>query len=174
MRRKRAFGVVTALALVTFGLVGASIASAAKPERGPLITEPTVLEPGQACAFDVEISQVPGSNFTETFFSNRYVITGSGHERVRQLPGGPSVTLPTSGKVTVSDLVNGDQRVQASGRNIFYFFEGDQGPFGEVGSNGALYYIVGHVDEVLDPDTGFTVTAFEWSGSATELCSQID
>ncbi len=174
MRRNRTFGAVTAVALVTLGLIGASIASAAKPERGPLITEPTVLAPGQACAFDVEISQVPGSKLTETFFTDRYVVTGSGHDRVRQLPSGPSVTLPTSGKVTVRDLANGDQRVQASGRNIFYFFEGDQGPFGEVGPDGALYYIVGHVDEVLDPDTGFTVTSFKWSGSATELCSQID
>ena len=130
MRRNTAFGVVTALALVTFGLVGASIASAAKPERGPLITEPIVLEPGQACAFDVEISPAPGSNFTETFFTDRIRITGSGHERRSQLPSGPSVTLPTSGKLTVSDLANGDQRVQASGRTIFYFFAGDQGPFG--------------------------------------------
>ena len=58
--------------------------------------------------------------------------------------------------------------MQASGRNISYFFEGDQGPSGEVGPDGSLYYIVGHVDEVLDPDTGFTVTSFKWSGSATD------
>ena len=133
-----------------------------------------MLEPGQACAFDVELSYLPGSNFTETFFTDRYVITGSGHERRRgSFRAGRRWTLPTSGKVTMSELANGDQRLQASGRNIFYFFEGDQGPFGEVGPDGALYYIVGHVDEVLDLDTGF-LTSVEWSGSATELCSQVD
>ena len=174
MRRITIVGVVVALGLVSLALIGASIASAAKPDRGPLVTEPTVLGPGQACAFDVEISTVPGSNFTETFFSNRYVITGSGADQVRRLPNGPAVTLPTSGKITVSDLPNGDQHFQSSGRTVFYFFEGDQGPFGTVGPNGALYYIVGHVDEVLDPETGFTVTSFKWSGRATELCSQID
>ena len=78
MRRITIVGVVVALGLVSLALIGASIASAAKPDRGPLVTEPTVLGPGQACAFDVEISTVPGSNFTETFFSNRYVITGIG------------------------------------------------------------------------------------------------
>jgi hypothetical protein len=102
------------------------------------------------------------------------VITGSGGDRIRRLPNGPAVTVPTSGKLTISDLPNGDQRVQASGRTVFYFFAGDQGPLGEVAPDGALYYIVGHVDEVLDPETDFTVTSFEWSGKATELCSQID
>jgi len=174
MRRSTVLGVVVALGLLAVGLTGASIAGAAKPERGPLVTEPTVLGPGQACAFDVEISQAPGGNYTETFFSDRYVVTGSGGDRVRRLPNGPSLTLPTSGKVTVSDLANGDQRLQASGRTVFYFYEGDQGPFGEVGPDGALYYIVGHVDEVLDPETDFTVTSFKWSGTATELCSRID
>ena len=174
MRRHRAVKGAIAIALITVALVGGSAANAAKPERAPYITDPLPLSPGQACAFDVEIAQVPGSKYTQTSFSDgRFVVTGSGHDRVRSLPNGPSLTLRTSGKLTLTELTNGDQRVQASGRTVFYFFEGDQGPFGEVGADGALYYIVGHVDEVLDPDTDFTVTSFEWSGTATELCSQI-
>lgn len=155
-------------------LLAASGASAAPPERQPFTPDPTVLEPGQACTFNVEIAQGPGSKFTETVFDDgRTVIIGSGSDRITNLDDEISITLPTSGKITFTELANGDLRAQVSGRTVFFFFEGDQGPSGLVGEDGALYHIVGHVDETLDPDTGFTVTSFEWSGRATELCSLI-
>ena len=85
------------------------------------------------------------------------------------------MTLPTSGKLTQTVLPDETLRVQASGRTLLYFYEGDFGPFeGQAGPNGALYYIVGHVDETLDPELGFAVTSLKWSGTATELCSLID
>lgn len=172
MRRHTVARRVVVLGVAVLILAGGSAAYAAPPERAPFTPDPTVLGPGQACDFNVEIAQE--GNYTQTTFADgRFTITGSGRDTVTNLDADLSLTLRTSGKITITELVNGDQRLQASGRTVFYFFEGDQGPFGPVGEDGALYYIVGHVDETLDPDTGFTVTSFEWSGRATELCSLI-
>jgi hypothetical protein len=172
MRRKSVARRVLLLGVAVLVLAGASVAYAARPEREPYTPDPTVLGPGQACDFNVEITQE--GNYTQTTFADgRVTITGSGQDTVTNLDADLSLTFRTSGKITTTELANGDQRLQASGRTVFYFFEGDQGPFGPVGEDGALYYLVGHVDETLDPDTDFTVTSFEWSGRATELCSLI-
>jgi hypothetical protein len=162
------------MAVAAFLAVGATAAWAAKPERAPYSPDPIQLETGQACAFPVQIEPVSGSTFTATTFGDgRFVITGSGHDRVTNLVTSATHTVPTSGKLTITELPDGDQRIQGSGRSIFYLFEGDQGPFGEVGFPGALYYVVGNVDETLDLDTN-VITSFGWSGRATELCGLVD
>ncbi len=45
-----------------------------------------------------------------------------------------------------------DLLIEVSGQTILWFFPGDLGPEGEVGANGALYSVVGHVRETLDLD----------------------
>lgn len=171
MRRHTVAKRVVVLGVAVLILAGASVAQAAQPERAPYTPDPTLLEPGQACGFGVEIAQE--GNYTQTVFDDgTFVVTGSGQDRVTNLDDDISLTLRTSGKLTMSESMDGDLRIQASGRTVFYLFEGDQGPFGLVDFPGALYYIVGHVDEILDLDTD-TVTSFEWSGRATQLCSLI-
>lgn len=162
---------------LAFLIAGSSLALGAKPARAPYSSSPIVhgVDPGTypVCAFTVETSQSAGSNYTFTDFGNgRIQITGSGQDRAKNMGTGASVTFPTSGKITQTSLASGDYRVKASGRTLFYFYEGDEGPFGVVGPNGALYYITGHVDETLASD--FVVTSFRWSGQATEVCSLID
>ena len=166
--------VLAGVAVTVFLALGATAAWAAKPDKAPYTPDPIQLEPGQACAFPVEIGPVSGSKFAaKAFGDGRFVITGSGQDRVTNLDTSASHTLPTSGKLTITELPDGDQRIQGSGRSVFFLFEGDQGPFGEVGSSGALYYMVGNVDETLDLDTNL-ITSFEWSGQAIELCGLID
>ncbi len=181
MRRTRVIGTVVVLAV--FVLAGSSIAIAAKPVRSLFVTDPFVHEGDgtQVCDFAVELSQTPDSNYTLTEFGDfsepgdRLVVTGSGHDRALNTLNGKSVTLPTSGKVTQTLRSDGTLRLQASGRTLLYFYKGDLGPFvGEAGDDGGLYYIVGHVDEILDPALAYAVTSFKWSGKATELCSLID
>ena len=170
MSRRLAVSVVALAAVLSAGT-----ASAAKPERLPFTYEPFALDAQQGCAFPIELGPEPGSRYAQTAFGDgRLVTTGSGADRATNLDTLASVSFRTSGKATFTTLPNGDQRLQLSGRSMFYFFPGDQGPFGEVGPNGALYYLVGHVDETLDPETGFTVTSFEWGGQATEVCGLID
>lgn len=178
MRRQTVARRTLVLGVVVLVLAGASTAYAAQPERAPFEPGPTEFEEDpllRPCAFNVVIAQE--GNYTQKEFDDgRFVITGSGRDTVTNLDDDISLTLKTSGKITFSDTADGDLRVQASGRTVFYFFAGDQGPFGPVGANGALYYIVGHVDEILDLDeegSVTSVTSFEWSGRATELCSLI-
>lgn len=172
MNRRTVATRVLVLAVAVLVLASALPAYATKPEREPYTPDPTVLGPGQACDFNVEIAQK--GKFTQTTYPNgRVTITGRGRDTVTNLDDDLSITLKTSGKITITERKNGDQRVRAWGRTVFYFFEGDQGPFGPVGEGGALYYIVGYVDETLDPDTEFTVTSFRWKGRAIELCSRI-
>ncbi|HEU4319685.1 MAG TPA: hypothetical protein VFS66_06350 [Acidimicrobiia bacterium] len=167
MRRQTVARRMLVLAVAVLVLAGASPAYAAKPERGP--ATPALIE-SDVCAFPVQNSQE--GNYTETTFADgRIVITGSGRDTVTNVDADISLTLKTSGKITITE-VDGDQRLQASGRTLFWFYAGDQGPFGPVGANGALYYIVGHVDQILDQEL-LLVTSFEWSGRATELCSLI-
>lgn len=166
--------VLGGMATALFLAVGATAAWAAKPDKVPFTPDPIQLGEGEACAFPVEIGPVPGSTFTaKTFADGRFVVTGSGHDRVTNLDTSASHTLPTSGKLTMTELPDGDLRIQGSGRSIFYLFEGDQGPFGEVGSPGALYYVVGNVDETLDLDAN-VITSFAWSGRVVELCGLVD
>jgi hypothetical protein len=167
--------VLGAIALLSLLAIGSSTAFGAKPERGPFPGGTTPLGPGEGCGFNVTITSVPGSNYTETVFSDgRYQVTGSGHELVTNTDANPdrSTIVATSGRVTVTDAANGDTRIRASGRTLFYFYEDDEGPFGTVGSAGALYLITGHVDEILAA-SGF-VTSFRWSGEATEICSHVE
>jgi len=162
-----------ATAVAVFLALGVTAAWAAKPDKAPFTPEPIVLEPGQACSFPVEIGPVSGNLRAATFGDGRFVVTGSGHDRVTNLDTSASETLHTSGKLTTTELPGGDLRIQGSGRSIFFLFEGDQGPFGEVAFPGALYLVVGNVDETLDLDTN-VITSFEWDGQAIELCGLID
>jgi hypothetical protein len=91
--------------------------------------------------------------------------------RATNLEGGGSVVLNTSGTLTFRD--EGDTLgIESTGHALFFFLPGDVGPFGEVGADGAFYYFVGHVEEVLDLETN-VITSFEWSGRVTEVCSLI-
>lgn len=119
-------------------------------------------------------SRCTGSKWWVTRFDNGTELnTGAGWEKVTNKDTSASVTLRTAGVLRVAPE-SGGTRIQAVGKTVFYFYEGDVGPYGLVplGSEGALYYIVGVVDESLDETD--VVTSFRWAGKATELCSQVD
>jgi len=166
--------VLGGMAAAVFLAVGVTAAWAGKPDKGPFTPEPIVLQPGEACAFPVEIAPASSGSFkAATFGDGRFAITGSGYDRVTNLSTSASVVLHSTGNLTTTELPNGDLRIRGSGRTLFFLFEGDQGPFGEVGFPGALYQIGGHADETLDLDAN-VITSFEWSGRATEICGLID
>ena len=65
-----------------------------------------------------------------------------------------------------------DQLIEISGRYALQLFPGDQGPFGEVGENGALLSVVGHQTFRFDLDTEVT-TAYSLKGKATDICAEL-
>ena len=156
--------------LAALALAGGTAALAAKPDKSPFEPEPLVLPAGLACDFDVRLSPEPGSNFTEKVFSDgRFVVTGSGADRLTNLDTGKSIVLHTSGQARFTEH-GSEQGIEVQGHNIIYLFPGDEGPFGTVAEPGALYFFKGRVTEILDLEANL-ITSFEWSGSATELCS---
>ncbi len=60
---------------------------------------------------------------------------------------------------------------EITGRFMFLFLPGDQGPFGQV-AEPALIRLVGHSRYTFDIDNNL-VTAFSLSGVATDLCALI-
>jgi hypothetical protein len=165
-------GGLIGVALAALALAGGTGALAAKPDKGAFEAEPLELPAGLACAFDVRISPEPGSNFKQKSFSDgRFVVTGSGHDRVTNLETGESIVLHTSGQARFTES-GSLQGIELRGHNIIYLFPEDEGPFGTVEEPGALYLFKGRVSETLDLDANL-ITSFEWSGDVTELCSLV-
>lgn len=172
MRRSHRRLAVT-LGVAAAALAVATVAWATGPVTTPWNPPPTVLEPGQACSFNVTIESLAGGSWTETVYPDgTTVYEGKGRDRATNTDAGKSITLTTQGRIRVVPLESGDTRVKARGLTLFYFWAGDQGPYGEVGPDGALYYIDGTVEEILDEN--FVVTYFRWTGRAKEICSRID
>ena len=148
---------------------------AAKPIRTQLSTEPTLHDAGFACSFAVELRPQEGSRFTRTEFTDGTVtIHSSARQTVTNTESGASIEAKDFGKYTERyDEEANDLLIEVSGQTILYFFPGDQGPEGEVGENGALYSVVGHVQETLDLDQDL-ITSFSLRGQATELCSLLE
>ena len=168
---RRAGVLALTLALVA---VAAVPALAAKPVREQLSTDPTVLGAGSGCAFPVEFRPQAGSHFTSTEFTDRTVRQSSARLTLTNLENGGTVEAKDFSRYSERyDAQTNDVRIEISGQTILYFFPGDQGPEGEVGENGALYAVVGHVQETLDLDQNL-ITSFTLRGQAQELCSLLD
>lgn len=173
MRRSHRRRVAVLSAALVAALAVSAIAWAKAPSTTPWNPPPTVLEPGQACPFNVTIESLPGGSWTETVYPDGAVgYEGKGRDRATNTDAGKSITVTTRGRIQLLPLENGSTRLKARGLTLFYFWAGDQGPYGEVGPDGALYYIDGKVEEILDEN--FVVTYFSWTGSAKEICSRID
>lgn len=154
------------------GLVSVTAALAAKPDKTPVGPSQLDLAPGEACAFPVRLATT-GNVKTITFADGRSLNTGSGQDTVTNLlPGGGSITVATAGRALFEED-GSDLHITLTGRGIVYLYAGDEGPDGTVGADGALYLYTGSVREVLDLEQN-VITAFEASGTVTELCSLVD
>lgn len=77
---------------------------------------------------------------------------------------------PSAYKLTQTYDPTADQLLlQISGRIFIGFFEGDQGPSGQVETGGALLSVVGNAQITVDGSTG-EYTSFSLTGRFTDLC----
>ncbi len=179
---RAARGAAIALAL---GFVVAAPAAAAQPTRNMRPLHGGFVYPaGQACAFDVagepnakptaEAAFQSGGFVVETDFSDG-LVTYSVRAR------GAYVNVETGARFETLDSYMERDRYDAdaglivggtTGQTTFYFLPGDNGPFGVVGSNGALYHIDGTVSYTIDANT-FATYAFSYSGSITDVCAAL-
>ena len=171
--RRKAIAVVFLFTL-SAALLALPVAEAAKPVRvvfGP--GAPDVFPAGLGCPFDVGRAIDPDSSFgIQTSFSDGRVKT-VGHANVTftNLDTDKSYLQRSRFQFTgVYDEATNALLDQGGGRFYFQFYPGDQGPFGEVGENGAMYIFYGRASYTLDFDTEL-VTSWEYSGEVTDLCA---
>jgi hypothetical protein len=170
---------------VVLALLCAAPAAAAQPTRTvrPL-SGGFVLPAGSACAFDVagEPRTAPtgqaafqsGGFHAEADFSNGTVqlsVRARGayvnQETMARFP-----TLDTYRDLSRFDDATGVLVGVENGATTWSFLPGDVGPFGVVGSNGALYHFVGTVSYTFDTNTNHS-TQFAYSGTVTDVCAAL-
>jgi hypothetical protein len=150
---------VAALSAVPTALGVAPIRTVTEPE------EPILIPAGTGCAFDVleELGENARITFTE-FSDGRLRAQAHGDVVLRNLETEQSSDWKNRWNAWQTSTV-----FEASGRLLFSFFPGDQGPFGTVGENGALFGLVGHTEITFDADTG-AITSFSLDGQAIDIC----
>lgn len=161
--------------LVVLGAVVALIAvptgTGAKPVRTVIPTpEPFVIPAGFGCRFDVRSAPVGSQAITE-FDDGRVVTIGNADITLTNLETGASYVQHSNyhGTDTLDPGAN-TRHLVVNGSIFIQFFEGDAGPFGEVGENGALFAFVGTLSITLDLNNE-AYSAFSYHGTATDLCA---
>jgi hypothetical protein len=168
MYRKVTIFVAVAIAL---GVVPTAFGVA--PIRSVFEPEPQILIPaGEGCAFDVleELAENAGLTLTE-YSDGRLHIQAHGDLVLTNLDSDQSIDWKNRWNAWETfDPETNSVRWEASGRLLYSFFTGDQGPSGTVGESGALFAFIGLVELTLDADTG-AVTSFSLDGQATDICA---
>jgi hypothetical protein len=161
-------------AIAGAALVVVPIGLSAKPVRTVTTPGPGVFPAGFGCAFDVGIlpngpNGAPRVTVTE-FSDGRTVTVVNADPKLTNLDTGTSYVHRST--FTATDTYDPETNTileVASGRSLLNLFPGDQGPFGEVGENGALFAMVGHSQLTFDLDTG-QITSFSYVGTVTDVC----
>jgi hypothetical protein len=161
-------------AIAGAALVVVPIGLSAKPVRTVTTPGPFVIPAGFGCAFDVGITPngpngAPRVTVTE-FSDGRTVTVDRADPTLTNLDTGTSYFQRSAfAETDTYDPETNTILDVTSGRWFENFFPGDQGPFGEVGENGALFAVVGHAQLTVDLDTG-RITSFSYVGTVTDLC----
>jgi hypothetical protein len=167
---------VMALALM---LIAAAPVAAAQPSRSvrPLsggFTYPA----GTACAFEVAGApsrvSVEHGFIADTTFSDGTVLhfVRAKGAYVNVATGARFSTEDTFRDVSTYDPVTNTLTGVETGQTTWSFLPGDVGPFGLVGSDGALYHFIGSLSYTYDLNT-FHSTAFSYTGSVEDVCAAL-
>jgi hypothetical protein len=165
------------ITVVVVALISVPTALGAKPTRTVIHPEGDVdfvFPAGFGCSFDVRAEpDENGSGLITEFSDGRVVTHGHADITLTNLETGDSFLQRSRYEETVRHVAEtNDLFVEISGRYGINLFPGDQGPFGEVGENGALLSVVGHQVFTLDLDTD-VITAYSLTGKATDACAEL-
>lgn len=161
--------VVTAILLgVAAAVIGDATASASQsPEH-------LEFEAGEVCEFAVALTPQDGARETVSELPD-------GREWIR-FDANTLITADEPGTqrlvrehyTTVVEVINDDQEAFTTiGTGIIYLFDGDAGPSGPVGENGALYAVAGRLQQTFDLDEDL-ITSFRLRGRAIDLCAALE
>jgi len=169
-------GAAFAMALM---LVAAAPAAAAQSSRTVRpVSGGFSLPAGTACAFDVA-AQPSTVTIDHGFIANTTFSDGTVLRFVRAT--GAYVNVATGARYPTQDTFRDfssydpETRLQVgveTGQMTWSFLPGDIGPFGVVGSDGALYHFIGTVSYTWDDNT-FHITEFSFVGSVEDVCAAL-
>jgi hypothetical protein len=166
-------GAVIALALMLI----AAAPTAAQPNRSVQPPSGFTIPAGTACAFDVagEPSAVSVEHgfIADTTFSDGAVllIVRAKGAYVNVATGATYPTVDTFRDYSTYDEATNTRIGVESGETTWSFLPGDVGPFGVVGSDGALYHFVGSLSYTYDLNT--FQTELSYSGSVEDVCAAL-
>ncbi len=133
---------------------------------------------GTACAFDVG-GEPDSVSLDHGFVTNTAFSNGSAVHFVRAKgtyvnldTGARYSTLDTFRDVSTYDTETGTLVGSETGNTTWSFLPGDIGPFGVVGSNGALYHFVGSVAYTYDVANN-QFMQFSYTGTAEDVCAAL-
>ena len=157
------------LAAMTF--VVAPIAFGSKPIRQ--ITEPEgdpfVIPAGLGCAFPVGGTPHLDHGTITQYSDGRIVTRNHASQTLTNLDTGASYQHYSRYEIIERIDANNLDHVTINGTFLVQFYPGDQGPFGTVGENGALYGLIGHSEGTLDLNAD-VVTSWKTDGQAQDVC----
>jgi hypothetical protein len=144
----------------------------AKPIRTVDIPGPRVNPAGLGCAFDVAVLPNDVTRIVE-FSSGRVAVHVNAEPTFTNLDTRTSYVQRSRFNGTdIYEPETNDVLSVTSGRFVMNLYPGDQGPFGEVGENGALFAMVGTVYTTFDLDSEL-VTFFSYEGTVFDLCEAL-
>lgn len=173
---RAARGAVVALALVLAAAAPAAAAGPTYVRHGGYGAWD--LPAGTACAFDVEGSP---NNITMTRGVGIRRDLDDGTVVHFTHAKGAYVNLDTGAQYPTEDIFTDVSKLDPTtnilvgletGQSTWSFLPGDQGPYGVVGENGAMYHIIGTLSYTYDLND-FQVLRFSFSGSAEDVCAAL-
>jgi len=165
---RSARGAVLAVALA---LLAVAPAAAAQPTR-------TVFHPtggshpaGQGCAFDISYIDAPGARITVMDFSDgrEATLAHAVATLTNDDTGATFVHKAFFHDLTWFDAADGVYRGVTDGQFVVWFFPGDLGPYGIVGTDGLGLRFEGTVWSTWDPNAN-AITEFAYAGTVTNVC----
>lgn len=162
------------LAVLALTVITAPAALAAAPVRAVIYGGPIFIPAGQGCAFDVTETPHPGAHARVTDFADgRTVWNAHGNATFRNEDTG--VTFEHRARFLSTeryDPETNDILGATDGQVFMNFWPGDQGPYGVVGSSGAIYRFTGRLEYRFDLDT-FMLTSFASTGRVVDICAAL-
>jgi hypothetical protein len=144
------------------------------PERDVIHGSPIFVPAGEGCAFDVVEIPDPGAHVRITYFSDGRE-RSIAHADVRIINVDTGATFYHRARFNSTDVyiaATNQFRSVIDGTVWITFWPGDQGPFGTVGTNGAMYRFTGHVELLVEADT-LVYTSFKSSGRVQDVCAAL-
>jgi hypothetical protein len=159
--------IASVLAVIAMlGVVGPAAASTSAPDS---VAD---YNAGEVCPFAVRLEDWTNSS-TWTVVDRqgqvRTINVGRSRTRITNIAAHRSITVEYASTLVYWEPGDGTFRLISTGRQLFYFLEGDRTPTGE---GPGLFLVQGTASEILDDATGI-VTHFTYRGSARDMCARL-